>query len=129
MSGMPANRWLVVCAVAEAITGLALLLSPQLVVGLLLGAELSRPGQVLGRLLGFALISLGLACWPGREPARGVRAPLPAMLIYNLFAALYLGYVGIRGEEVGSLLWPAVAFHAVMTLMLFRPLLQTSRVK
>jgi len=33
-------------------------------VRLLLGVELSEPGQIVGRLAGFALIALVLACWP-----------------------------------------------------------------
>jgi hypothetical protein len=32
----------------------------------------------------------------------------------------YLLYPGIRGEWVGPLLWPAVALHAVLTLLLAR---------
>jgi len=42
------------------------------------------------------------------------------MLTYSVLATLYLLYLGIRGEWVGPLLWPAVVLHAVLTLLLAR---------
>jgi hypothetical protein len=33
-------------------------------------------------------------------------------------ATLYLAYLGLRREWVGSLLWPAVAVHALLTALL-----------
>ena len=42
------------------------------------------------------------------------------MLTYSALATLYLAYLGIRGEWVGTLLWPAVAAHAVLTILLAR---------
>jgi hypothetical protein len=40
------------------------------------------------------------------------------MLIYNTLVTIYLAYLGIGGELVGILLWPAVALHAVLTGLL-----------
>jgi hypothetical protein len=119
------SRWLQASAALEAITGLGLVLAPALVVLLLAGSELSGPGLALGRLAGLALLSLGLACWPGRDAGNGTSAALRAMLTYNPLATLYLGYLGTRGEWFGGLLWPAVAIHAAATLLLFRSLLRT----
>jgi uncharacterized membrane protein len=42
------------------------------------------------------------------------------MANYGLLVTLYLFYLGIQGEWVGPLLWPAVALHAVLTLLLAR---------
>jgi hypothetical protein len=42
------------------------------------------------------------------------------MAIYGMLVTLYLSFLGIRGEWVGPLLWPAVALHAVLTLLLVR---------
>ena len=107
-------RWVTAAAAAEAAaTSLILLLSPALFGRLILGAELSEPGEALGRLTGIALLSFALACWP--KPAT---KPNLAMLVYNLLAALYLGYLGIDGTSVGMLLWPAVALHLVLTALL-----------
>lgn len=42
------------------------------------------------------------------------------MLTYSALVTVYLGSVGIRGDWVGPLLWPAVALHALLTLLLGR---------
>jgi hypothetical protein len=114
------NKLLHVAAAIEAATGLALIIDPPILSQLLLGDGVSGAGMALGRVAGFALLSLGLACWPGPESA-GANAPaLRALLTYNLLATLYLAYLGIAGQFVGSLLWPAVVLHAVLTLLLAR---------
>ncbi len=104
----------------EAATGLVLLVYPPIVVRLLFGAEIAAAGMVMSRIAGISLIALGLACWPvGKTGSRADRA-LQAMLSYSLLATLYLGYLGIVGEWVGILLWPAVGVHAVLTILLVR---------
>jgi hypothetical protein len=40
------------------------------------------------------------------------------MLTYSGLVTLFLAYVGIRGDWVGPLLWPAVVLHAVLTFLL-----------
>lgn len=107
---------LALAAVGEAATGVVLLAYPPIVVRLLFGVEIVGTGIVMSRVAGVALIALGAACWPGSSPSRALRA----MLCYSLSATLYLAYLGIRGEWVGSLLWPAVAIHAVLTFLLAR---------
>jgi hypothetical protein len=42
------------------------------------------------------------------------------MSAYSAAVALYLGYVGSIGGLAGMLLWPAVAIHAVLSILLFR---------
>jgi hypothetical protein len=106
------RKLLALAAVAEAVTGLALIVAPSLTGRLLLGAELTGVSIPVARVLGIALIGLGTACWPG--PA------LLGMLTYGALVMLYLLYLGIRGEWVGPLLWPAVVLHAVLTLLLAR---------
>ena len=99
-------------AILEAATGLALLIVPSVVGELLLGTELTGGAVPVARMLGFALIALSFACWPG--------TPLCGMLTYSAAATLYLGYLAVRGLWVGPLLWPAVVLHAVLTLLLGR---------
>ena len=104
-------KWvLIFAAVGEAGTGLALLIVPALVGRLLLGEELTSIAIPVARVAGIALIALGVACWPG--PAR------VGMLIYSVAAALYLAYVGIVGGLTGTLLWPAVILHTILTVLL-----------
>jgi hypothetical protein len=105
---------LALAAAAEAITGVALIASPPMVARLLLNAEVSGPGLAFGRVCGVALLSLGWACWPSQDNTRAAAA----MLLYNLLAAVYLGYLGVSSELAGPLLWPAVSYHALMAVLL-----------
>jgi hypothetical protein len=108
------NRLLSFAAVAEALTGLALMAAPSIVGRLLFGAELSGVTVAVARVTGIALVALGVACFSGGEAGRG----LSGMLTYSLLATLYLVYLGRGGEWVGSLFWPAAGFHAVLTFLL-----------
>jgi hypothetical protein len=104
------RKALIFAAVAEAATGVALLLVPSVVGQLLLGETLAGMAVPVARVTGIAPIALGVACWPG-PPALG-------MLIYTAAAGLYLAYVGIGGSFVGVLLWPAVIVHLVLAALL-----------
>ena len=84
---------------------------------MLLDAEVSGAGTLLGRCFGIALLALGVACWPGRQRAESGSPAFRAMLTYNVLIALYLAYLGTVGH-LGLLLWPAVALHAVVALLL-----------
>jgi hypothetical protein len=105
------KKVLLLAAVSEAATGLALLIVPSLVGRLLLGQELAGVAIPVARVTGIALIALAVACWPGLRALCG-------MLTYSALATAYLGYVGVRGHWGGPLLWPAVAAHAGLTLLL-----------
>jgi hypothetical protein len=100
-------------AAGEAATGLALLIAPSLVAQLLLGERLPGVALPVARVGGLALIALGIACWPGWSPLLG-------MLFYSGAVTLYLAYLGFAGGSSGVLLWPAVAFHAILTVLLAR---------
>ena len=100
-------------ALGEAATGLALLIIPSLVCWLLLGTELTGVSIPIARVTGIALVGLGVACWPNWTALCG-------MLTYSALITVYLTYLGIRGEWVGFLLWPAVVLHGVLTLLLAR---------
>jgi hypothetical protein len=104
------DRILALSAAAEAATGLALILVPSVVSRLLLGHDLTGEAILVARVAGLALIGLGLACWPG-PPAAG-------MLVYGLGVALYLAYVGATGEATGPLLWPVVALHVGLAVLI-----------
>jgi hypothetical protein len=112
------TKILTLAAVVEIGTGLVLMIDPAIVVKLLLGIEDSNVGTLLGRFLGVALFSLGVACWPGRpEPTTGVQS-FRGMLAYNALVALYLASLGTVGHLGGWLLWAAVVLHAILALSL-----------
>jgi len=108
-----------VSAAIEAATGIALIAVPELVARLLLGAGLSDSGVAVARVGGFALLSLGLACWSTADSA--TLSAVRALFAYNLLAAFYLGYLRVSGEFVAFLIWPACALHAVLALLFARP--------
>jgi hypothetical protein len=106
------KRVLILAAVGEAGTGLALLIVPSLVGQWLLGEELTGIAIPVARVAGIALTALGVACWPG--------TPRVGMLTYSAAVALYLAYVGVKGGSPGVLLWPAVVLHVILTALLVR---------
>jgi hypothetical protein len=103
---------LMVSAICEAATGLALLIVPSLVGQLLLGEQLAGIAIPVARVSGIALFALGIACWPG--------PPILGMLTYSALVTLYLAYLGFAGGLTGALLWPAVMLHAILTVVLTR---------
>jgi hypothetical protein len=113
---MLASWLLAVAAAIEAAIGLALIVSPQAVSRLLLGAHLAGAGIAVGRVAGIALLCFGMVCWMSRHVPNKTPA-LSAMLAYNLLVATYLMYLGLDGELVGILLWPVIALHAVLSVL------------
>jgi hypothetical protein len=105
----------------EAATGLAAMGVPSFVGKLLLGVEVSGVASVVVRCFGIALIALSVACWPGAEAPTAPLQAVRAMASYNALIAICLGYVGAVDQIRGPLLWPAVALHAVVAVLLVRP--------
>jgi hypothetical protein len=118
------NYLLALTALVEAVTGLALLVVPALVVKLLLGAEISGAAIPLGRVAGMALLALGIACWRagGDTKSRAGKGLVVAMLVYNVGVAAILAVAGINSSPVGVALWPAVILHVVMAVWCARVL-------
>ena len=114
------KKVLTVTAIIEAATGLALIAAPSLVGRLLFGAEPAGVSIPVARVLGIALIALGVCCWP-------CSTALCGMLTYSVLATLYLLYLAIRGEWVGALLWPAVVLHGILTALLARAWFQSRK--
>jgi hypothetical protein len=104
------KKALIFAAIAEGLTGIALLVAPELVIRVLAGTDTTALASSIGRVTGIALIGLGLATSPGPASI--------GMLTYTVLVALYLGYMGVRGGWGGPLLWPAIAVHAVLALLL-----------
>ena len=110
---------LIVTALLEAATGFALVASPSMIVSLLIGSPLdTRPGLVVGRLAGIALLTLGLVCWLARneQQSRVTAGLIAAMLFYNAGAATLLTYARLGWGLSGLGLWPAAAVHAALAL-------------
>jgi hypothetical protein len=110
---------LIVTASLEAVTGIALLLSPALPVSLLLGAVLDTPGGVtVARVAGAAVLALGIACWLARDDrqSRAARGVVAAMSLYNVAAVTVLAYAGLALGLSGVALRPAVVLHLILAV-------------
>jgi hypothetical protein len=110
---------LIVTAAAETATGLALLGLPSLVVSLLFGGSLDTPAaQVVARITGAALISIGVACWLARndQQSRAAAGLIAALLFYNAAAAVLLAHAGLGLGLSGIGLWPTVVLHAALAI-------------
>ncbi len=110
---------LIVTAAAETATGLALAGLPLLVVSLLLGGLPATPAvEVVARVTGSALLSLGVACWLARNDSQGAaaRGLVTALLLYNVATAVVLIHAGMGLRLSGIGLWPVAVFHAAMAV-------------
>ncbi len=112
------RKILAFASIVEVGTGLALLVDPQIVVALLVGPSTPVEEIPMGRLPGIAILALGLACWPNGGHAERGSPALRGMLVYNALIALFLIYLFKIGHLGGVLLWPGVALHAVVALLL-----------
>ncbi len=115
------KKELILAAVGEAVTGLAMLILPSVVGRLLLGEELAGASITVMRVTGIALIALAVACWPG--------TPMLGMAVYSAAVTLYLASLGFAGAASGILLWPAVLLHLTLTACLVRALVKPQKVR
>ena len=108
---------LLVIALLEVPTGLALLATPSLVVSVLLGTVLDPlSGMVVARVAGAAVLSLGLVAWLARNDRRSHAAGglIQGLLFYNAAVAAILIHAHLALGAPGVGLWPAVIVHIVM---------------
>jgi hypothetical protein len=103
---------LIVAAAAEAVTGVALVVTPSLISQLLLGEPIAGTALQLARVTGIALIGLAIAC--------SRLSPSVGMFVYSAGVGLYLAYLGLFEHAAGLLLWPAVAAHLLLAVFLSR---------
>jgi hypothetical protein len=109
---------LIVTALIELGTGVALVVAPSLVVELLTGEGLSSPqSQVLGRIAGASLISIGVACWQmSRGELSGSRQLIGSLLVYNLAVPVLLIHAALGQGMRGYALWPTTALHICLAI-------------
>ena len=114
---MRLKELLLVTAVVEVVTGLALLGLPAIVLAALLGIQ---PASVetlfVGRIAGAALLAIGVASFLARTDASlpAQRGLLTGILLYDALAAALLVYSGLVLRMVGLALWPAVVLHTLL---------------
>ncbi len=110
----------------EVLTGAGLLTAPSLLARLLFGSEMGGSGDLVARIAGLVMLCLAAGCWPRASEGDSPQALAP-LLALSALAALYLLVVGIGGANVGVLLWPAFAAHAILAALLARVWLVSRR--
>lgn len=113
------KKLLIFTSILETALGILLVLVPVQILKILLGIESDTSVEVLSRLTGLVYICFGIACYPGSLiPQNFIRIPaVRSMLVYNFFAAVYLGYLKFVAGYTGQLLFPAVILHALITII------------
>ncbi|MBA4073527.1 MAG: hypothetical protein C0508_00715 [Cyanobacteria bacterium PR.023] len=120
------KAFFITTAALEAGAGVALVLSPLQAVSLLLGPEVAGPGAIpIEKVAGCALVALALLCWLARNDSQSAaaRGIVWGMTFYNLgvIAVLCISALApvaqtqVQMQSVGTLLWPAVVLHTVMS--------------
>jgi hypothetical protein len=110
---------LVVTAVLEGATGVALVTLASRLATLLLGAPLDAPAAVtLARVAGLALLALAVTCWRARDDGQSQAAKglVGGMVVYHIGVAIAFAYAAIGLELSGVGLWPTALFHVAMTV-------------
>ncbi len=112
------RKLLAFASIVEIGTGLAVIVVPHLVVTLLLGEDVAGVGVAVARCFGVALLALGLACWPSGANLPADSPAVRGMFVYNALIAVFLVYLFAFRSLGGVLLWPAVALHAAVAILL-----------
>lgn len=112
---------LMMAALVEGATAVAIMLAPGLAVRLLFVSDLDETGLRVARIAGIVLFAFALACWVAARNGEP-KAPMVGMLVYNLLIGGYFLFVCAKAPDIGPLLWPVTVLHVVFAAMLARAL-------
>ena len=112
-----APRLFSVAALGELSVGLAVLAFPGAVVGLLLAATLTGVGLVVARLVGIAVIALGLTWWLARSVLhQQLKCIAPGFISYNLGVGLLFLLYALSATRQVPLSWVVALVHLLVGL-------------
>ena len=123
-------RWLTlllsIAGVLESAVALGLLVDSPGVATILLKAKLEAPGEVIGRIAGGGLLSLGVACWCARNTpvAPASLGVAWALLAYNVVACVTLARAGTAMANGGLPALSAAVLHGLFGAALLVTLLR-----
>jgi hypothetical protein len=75
---------LAIASTLEAVTGIGLIIAPNMV-RFLLGPDVSSASLAIARIAGFGLLSLGIACWPRVNEASRASGQYSSTIYWRLF--------------------------------------------
>ena len=113
------KSFLLVTAIIEILTGLVLLILPNLPLSLLLGIGQPTPEvSVLARWIGAALLAIGVTCSMTQSDVGGIwrRGVVVGALVYDVAAAMLFIYTAVFLSLSGPALWPAAILHIALTV-------------
>ncbi len=99
------------------LAGLAFVVTPSLQAKVLFDSSLEDMGQRnIVRVLGLALLALGIAFWRARDDARSPSAHglALAMVVYNAGVAVLVVASALGWRVTAPGLWPAFGLHAAL---------------
>ncbi len=114
---MKLKSFLLLTAIIYLPFGLMMLLFPLELFGFY-GFELNEAGAILGRVVGAAIIGLGLVNYFARNedlPSQAIRAVLIGNMVYHLIDLVTVGIPTIEGV-VNAWTWSFVGLHLVLSL-------------
>ena len=111
------RKLLTFTSILEALLGVFLIIFPSLVLKILFDMEMTAAISAVSRLTGIVYLCFGIACFPSKEfSGELIRiTEVRAMFLYNILAAVYLGYLKFDSVFDGVLLLPAVILHTLIT--------------
>ena len=118
---------LTVTAVIEVWAGSLLVALPSLAATLLFGSTLDTPaGLNVARVVGLALLAIGVTCWFMRHDRQGraARGVIGALVLYNAGVLAVFAYAGIGLGLAGYGLWPGALVHSTMAVWCVMSLLK-----
>jgi len=119
MGATSRRTFLIVFASVEVATGLGLQILAPVVFAKLLGLHSVTVDTILiARILGAALLAIGVASWMARkdELNPSLFGLLIGILIYNTGVSILLVYSAAVLMMTGVMLWPTVLFHALLAI-------------
>ena len=115
-----------VAAWLEILMGAIVVATPVIPCVLLFGAKPESIGKPLSRMVGIALLALGVACLPPKAVEAEPNA-VRGLFVYNAGATILLAWTGAFTAFHGFLLWPTVILHGFIAVALLLQLLSPRR--
>ena len=86
-------------AIGEAVVGVAIVALPREVALLLVDAVLDARGQIVARMLGVAVLALGITWWMARGDARRRSRYSAGFIVYNVGVGALFGWAALGARQ------------------------------
>ena len=113
---MKISTFLTVTAVVYIASGIAMILFPYDIFGAL-GFDINADGAVLGRVVGAAIIGMGMMNFAGRNenaPSSALKGILIGNMFYHALDVVFI-FIATYTAVLNEFSWGMVGFHAVLT--------------